>query len=163
MRPFDVHIPGTAKVIRIDVPVRLDRKLGIEIMTPEAHEMIEKIKATHFGLNWRQTTTNDNERNQMKAGDRAGAILGSADDGALEVLGYGTYDGDHVPPAGSQGMAGALANAGISNPRITLDNGKVVWGCECWWGPEETIKQRIDAHPSPVRIVDIDDARNAAA
>lgn len=23
-----------------------------------------------------------------------------------------------------------------SNPKIILDDGEVVWGCECWWGPE---------------------------
>lgn len=47
MRPFAVHIPnptGKAKIIRIEVPVRLDSKSGIEIMTPEAHEIIDNIK-----------------------------------------------------------------------------------------------------------------------
>jgi hypothetical protein len=25
----------------------------------------------------------------------------------------------------------------IKNPRITLDNGEIIWGMECWWGPFE--------------------------
>jgi hypothetical protein len=29
------------------------------------------------------------------------------------------------------------------NPKIVLDNGETVWGCECWWGPEDKIKNMI--------------------
>lgn len=28
------------------------------------------------------------------------------------------------------------------NPRIDLDNGKTVWGMECWWGPEDAVRAR---------------------
>lgn len=47
MRPFDVHIPPI-QTVRIEIPVRIEN--GLEIMTPEAHEMIDKIKAQHFKL-----------------------------------------------------------------------------------------------------------------
>jgi DNA-binding transcriptional regulator YiaG len=55
MRPFDVHIPnldgdGIAETIRIEVPVRVDAETGDEILTPEAHELIEKTKARRMGL-----------------------------------------------------------------------------------------------------------------
>jgi len=55
MRPFDVHIPnldgdGIAETIRIDVPVRIDAESGEEILTPDAHELIEKTKARRLGL-----------------------------------------------------------------------------------------------------------------
>ena len=55
MRPFDVHIPnvdgdGVAETIRIEVPVRVDPESGEEILTPEAHELIEKTKARRMGL-----------------------------------------------------------------------------------------------------------------
>lgn len=30
------------------------------------------------------------------------------------------------------------------NPRIKLDNGDVVWGAQCWWGPEEQVKNAIE-------------------
>lgn len=88
-------------------------------------------------------------------GERVGAILGSKD-GAVEFLGYGTYVGDEVPPENIGGF-----NFGNPNPKIELDNGKVVWGCECWWGPEDKIKATLQQY-TDVRTVDIDDARAAA-
>lgn len=53
----------------------------------------------------------------------------------------------------------------LANPRIRLDNGKVVWGRECWWGPEADVAQRLDAYRAQgweVATVDIDDARRRA-
>ena len=32
----------------------------------------------------------------------------------------------------------------FTNPRIRLDNGKIVWGMMCWWGPEDKIKKSIE-------------------
>lgn len=32
---------------------------------------------------------------------------------------------------------------GRLNPCIVLDNGKIVWGCECWWGPTEQVEKKI--------------------
>ena len=57
MRPFDVHIPnldgdGIAETIRIEVPVRVDAESGEEILTPDAHELIEKTKARIFHLGY---------------------------------------------------------------------------------------------------------------
>ena len=34
------------------------------------------------------------------------------------------------------------------NPRIRLDSGDVVWGCQCWWGPEKVVKARLEAYQS---------------
>lgn len=55
LRPFDVHIPnldadGIAETIQIQVPVQIDQLTGEEILTPEAHELIEKTKARRMGL-----------------------------------------------------------------------------------------------------------------
>jgi len=55
MRPFDVHIPnldgdGIAETIRIEVPVCVDAESGEEILTPDAHELIEKTKARRMGV-----------------------------------------------------------------------------------------------------------------
>jgi hypothetical protein len=85
-------------------------------------------------------------------GGRVGAICGNKD-GVIEVFGYGVYEGDHVPPEEAGGF-----NLGIPNPRIKLDNGDTVYGCECWWGPEEEIKKKLVGHQT--RIVRIDDKRN---
>ncbi len=46
-----------------------------------------------------------------------------------ELIGYGTYDGAFPHP-----------QFGFVNPRITLDDGRIFWGCECWWDTEERIK-----------------------
>lgn len=95
----------------------------------------------------------------MKAqvGTRVGAILSATSD-TVHFLGYGVYDGEHEPPFGPFGMpkeehdkiinemksSGQLpADYAWKNPRITLDDGRIVWGTQCWWGPEETIRQKI--------------------
>lgn len=69
-------------------------------------------------------------------GVRVGAIL-EADESTVKLLGYGTYEGDEVPPAGF------LHDIGRPNPKIVLDNGDTVWGFQCWWGAEEKVKQAI--------------------
>ncbi|MDO9139901.1 MAG: hypothetical protein U1E09_00370 [Methylococcales bacterium] len=66
-----------------------------------------------------------------KIGDRVGAIL-KANETTVHLLGYGIYDGDIENPV-----------LGFPNPRITLDNGSHVWGCECWWGSEDKIRKMI--------------------
>lgn len=42
------------------------------------------------------------------------------------------------------------------NPRLDLDNGSTVWGCECWWMPEEEFADFLGSRtvvevPEPVR------------
>lgn len=95
---------------------------------------------------------------RAKVGDRVGAIL-SATEEEVRLLGYGVYDGEHEPPFGPMGMPkeefdevvaemraeGTLPEgvAFYTNPRITLDDGRIVWGQQCWWGSEEGVKARI--------------------
>ena len=69
-------------------------------------------------------------------GDRIGAIL-SADETTVKLLGYGVYAGDEIPPSG---FAHAV---GITNPKLQLDDGSIVWGQECWWGSEQAVKNSI--------------------
>jgi hypothetical protein len=71
----------------------------------------------------------------MKIGDRVGAIKSANDDGVY-FYGYGIYEGDFIPPENVGGL-----NLGIKNPRIKLDNGEYVYGCECWWGNLERVKE----------------------
>jgi hypothetical protein len=66
-----------------------------------------------------------------EVGSRVGAIQ-KADEDTVWLYGYGTYDGYMEHP-----------EHGLVNARITLDDGKIVWGFECWWGPEESIKELI--------------------
>lgn len=98
-------------------------------------------------------------------GARVGAIL-KADEEAVHLLGYGVYDGRFEAPTGPFGMSWeeydkAQRDHGIeprrpTNPRITLDDGHVVWGQQCWWGPEDQVKAAIGDRK--VIIVDLDGA-----
>lgn len=82
----------------------------------------------------------------IKKGDRVGAILGvSASDKVVELLGFGVYMGREVPPSSGGWMAEALAEEGMRNPKIELDSGETVWGCQCWWAPEEKVKKRLES------------------
>lgn len=84
-------------------------------------------------------------------GIRVGAILDmNQDEGWVRLLGYGTYEGDECPVIDGEEFP-------MENPKIVLDNGKVVWGMECWWGPEDEIKQQLAG--LKVTEIDIDDAR----
>ncbi len=69
-------------------------------------------------------------------GDRVGAIRDAKGDTA-NVYGFGVYEGEHpmTIASGSEALV-------IPNPRIKLDNGKTIWGFQCWWGPEDAIKAR---------------------
>jgi len=86
-------------------------------------------------------------------GTRVGAIC-DADDHEVRLYGYGVYDGYFIPPPEILFLGAPIAH---ENPRITLDDGKVVWGCECWWGAEERIKSMIGSRK--VVLVDIEDHR----
>lgn len=75
---------------------------------------------------------------------RVGAIL-SANEEEVQLLGYGEYVGDEVPPASDdpESLMTMLNQLNVPNPKIVLDNGNVVWGCECYWGSEDKIKAFI--------------------
>ncbi len=90
-----------------------------------------------------------------KAGDRVGALL-NAHDGVVEFLGYGVYEGDFPLPKEAAGF-----NFGQENPRIKLDNGDIVYGCECWWGTEKEFKEKYIDTAKEVKIVKISDTRKS--
>lgn len=95
----------------------------------------------------------------VNKGDRVG-VIGWEDDDAFYLFGYGVYDGDLVPSEEEAATHPALAMfrvAGVSNPHITLDNGKVVWGLECWWGAEDVIRKKVGN--KKVVEVDIEECR----
>ena len=79
-------------------------------------------------------------RKSREIGDRVGALM-KGEKGTVWVFGYGTYQGDQVPdPAlGVRFLGGEMDHP---NPCILLDSGKQVFGCECWWGPEEATRER---------------------
>jgi len=70
-------------------------------------------------------------------GTKVTAIL-EAKDGVVRSFGDGVYAGDFPLPPEAGGF-----NLGQDNPRIDLDNGKTVWGCESWWGPTEKVRDQF--------------------
>ena len=78
-----------------------------------------------------------------RAGERVGAISHS-DGGKIFLFGFGVYVGDEVPDSAGGFIGESIREQQRTNPKIVLDNGKVVWGCECWWGPEEEVKKQIE-------------------
>ena len=73
---------------------------------------------------------------------RVGAIRNS-DAETVYLFGYGVYLGDEVPPRGTYCLGVDLHELGRPNPKIRLDSGDIVWGCECWWGGEESVRRKI--------------------
>jgi hypothetical protein len=87
----------------------------------------------------------------MKKGTRVGAILSAKGD-TIHLFGYGVYVGDEIPPdEGGSSMTTMLHEDGMTNPKIVLDGGDVVWGCECWWGPEAEIQREVSKHKNVVQ------------
>ena len=86
-------------------------------------------------------------------GSKVIALL-RAKDGVVESFGEGVYAGDFPLPDEAGGL-----NFGQENPRIDLDNGKTVWGCECWWGPAETVRDKFPSDEWEWKEVDIDEYR----
>ncbi len=88
---------------------------------------------------------------RAKPGERVIAIR-DANDQTIYVFGYGLYDGNFEAPTSPFGDSWEEMDTigkemeerdpnftyrRPTNPRITLDGGAgVVWGQECWWGPE---------------------------
>ncbi len=62
-------------------------------------------------------------------GERVGAVM-SATKTHVKLFGFGTYIGDRVPEPGVTMMGIDMHELGIPNPRIELDNGDLVVGCE---------------------------------
>ncbi len=76
----------------------------------------------------------------MKPGERVGVIL-KAKKGVIEFLGWGTYVGNEIPYKARGLIAKVLRKLKRKSPKIELDSGEVVYGCECWWGSEERVKE----------------------
>jgi hypothetical protein len=109
--------------------------------------------------------------NDYEIGSRVGAISGTeGEPGTIHIFGFGTYVGNEVPSTAGGVFGKAMTEIAeftpesipvpdyLKNPKIVLDNGKVVWGCECWWGPEEVIRKRLENY-SNIVVVDIDAER----
>lgn len=95
---------------------------------------------------WMAVTTGFDEKNHnIPTVTRVGAIAGGDEDNkVLDFFGYGTYMGYKNPTPEVIFMG--QPHPGTPNPQIKLDSGDIVWGCECWWGKEEDVKERIEKY-----------------
>lgn len=91
-----------------------------------------------------------------RSGSRVGAVM-KGQGNKVWFFGWGVYEGDFAPPWGRKTVVGMEIVMAL-NPRIKLDNGKIVWGCECWWGEEEKMKKLLEG--KEIIDVDIDEERN---
>lgn len=90
----------------------------------------------------------------MQINDRVGAMASATKD-TVDLFGFGVYAGEEVPPEDVRFMGEPIK---MPNPKIVLDDGKIVWGCECWFGTEDQIKTLLGNRT--VNFIDIDQARN---
>jgi hypothetical protein len=93
----------------------------------------------------------------LNIGDRAGVIL-KEEGGFIFLIGYGVYLGKEIPVEAVGPMAEQLRKDEVPNPKIKLDSGSVVYGCECYWGDESGLKRKIEKNPNVIDV-DINDIR----
>ncbi len=99
----------------------------------------------------------------IKIGERMCVFRGTStrEDGTqiLTVFGFGVCTGQEIPPPGIMFMGSDLHEVGHENPKIVLDSGKVVWGCESWVRLETEGRKIIEQFPGEVVFIDIEEAR----
>ena len=91
-----------------------------------------------------------------EVGERVGVML-SEDAQNMSFLGYGVRVEDETPEESAGGLAGLVRSMSEKSPCLLLDSGQKVYGCECWWGHEEEVRER--AGNRVVTNVNIDDVR----
>ena len=94
---------------------------------------------------------------ETKKGKRVGAIL-EVNENDVKFLGYGNYVGDYIPEEAVGFLASFFKETQKPCPKIELDSGKVVYGCECWWEEEDRVKKILSTYDR-VEDVDIDNIR----
>lgn len=148
--------------------IRLDN--GDIVWEPEGHIVQEKefrkdvddneliVSTTSISEYRDKVKAKEVKRKAPKLGDRMVAIqhVDSEKDEA-HVFGFGVYDGEHVPPP--EINPGIRRDLISKNPRILLDSGEVVWGCECWWQLEEDFRKKAEKEGLAIVLVEISDFR----
>lgn len=86
----------------------------------------------------------DNHR-KIPVGARVGALVEANEESGVQFLGYGTYRGLRLPPREicHMGVPWRLEHGDVKIPRIVLDNGDTIWGCEVHWATENEMRELI--------------------
>ena len=94
----------------------------------------------------------------MKTNNRVYVVY-SLDDDVVESFGLGTYLCQAVPDETAMGlMADFCRQQKREVPKIQLDSGEIIWGCECYFDSEEFMKKVI--HGKEIKMVNIEELRN---
>lgn len=94
-------------------------------------------------------------------GSRVG-VIAYEKDFTIYLIGYGIRVEDEIP-IGAGGLANILIEGGLKNPTILLDSGEKVYGCECWWGPEEYVKIYCESPRKKVVLMSLEELRGRSA
>ena len=85
---------------------------------------------------------------QILSGTNVCVIWGAINDhegrSVLYVLGEGVYDGDVVPSL--EDGSGHRAGIDYLTPKIMLQDGSTIYGCECYWGDQDDMEKMIRVH-----------------
>lgn len=85
---------------------------------------------------------------QILPGTKVSVIWGAINDlesrPVLYVLGEGVYDGDVVPSL--ENGSGYRAGIDYLTPKINLQDGNTIYGCECYWGGHDEMEKMIRVH-----------------
>jgi hypothetical protein len=97
-------------------------------------------------------------------GKRVTAVL-SVDDKAkiINLIGRGVFAGLFVPVDALGPIAEKLRETEETNPRIDLDDGNHVWGCECWWmGEKQADLWMMDlvGHGYKIKNITVEEMKN---
>lgn len=100
----------------------------------------------------------------LTPGERVVAVSSSGEDDHIHIFGFGIYQGDDVVGKEAVGPVSALARATSRlTPRITLDDGNIVWGSECHIMREEELQEMLSADGiKGVAIRDLSEVRAKA-
>lgn len=85
---------------------------------------------------------------------RVGAIH-TFKDKTIEFFGYGVYLGDEIPPSDITFLGMSIKDP---TPKLQMDSGDIIWGCECWWGDVEHIDRELEG--KKIIEVNINDIRS---
>jgi len=86
----------------------------------------------------------------VEFGERVGVIL-CARNNVIEFIGYGVLEGVEVPDTPGR-IFDELREIKREVPKIRLDNGEVVWGCECYWNSEEKTKKHLENYDTIIHV-----------
>lgn len=91
--------------------------------------------------------------NTLKIGDKVGVITDFTDDGICYFMGYGKYMDEEIPHQKAKGPLVDVARIAKKKvPKIKLNNGDIVYGCEVWWGQKESVMAVVAAARKVVKV-----------